>query len=58
VEYDALHDAIKREGYIIYAGLGDAARTSFRVCALGALMIEALEGFVEALSHQLSAVSR
>jgi 2-aminoethylphosphonate-pyruvate transaminase len=54
VEYDALHDAVKQEGYIIYAGLGDAARTSFRVCALGALKIEALEGFIAALERALS----
>lgn len=57
VEYEPLHDAVKQEGYVIYAGLGDAARTTFRVCALGALKIAALEGFIQALSHQLSAVS-
>ena len=46
IDYDTLHDRLKDEGYIIYAGLGDAAKTTFRVCALGALTVEALEGFI------------
>jgi 2-aminoethylphosphonate-pyruvate transaminase len=54
VEYDALHDAVKREGYVIYAGLGEAARTSFRVCALGALKVEALQGFIAVLEQALT----
>ncbi|HEU5431152.1 MAG TPA: hypothetical protein VFU81_05785, partial [Thermomicrobiales bacterium] len=53
VAYDALHDALKAEGYIIYAGLGDAAATTFRVCALGALTVEALEGFIAALERAM-----
>jgi 2-aminoethylphosphonate-pyruvate transaminase len=51
MDYDTLHDALKREGYVIYAGLGDAAKLSFRVCALGALKIEALRGFVSSLER-------
>jgi 2-aminoethylphosphonate-pyruvate transaminase len=54
IAYDELHDALKAEGYIIYAGLGEAAKTSFRVCALGALTIEALQGFVAALERAIS----
>jgi 2-aminoethylphosphonate-pyruvate transaminase len=42
IGYDELHDAVKIEGHVIYGGLGEAAKTSFRVCALGALKIEAL----------------
>jgi 2-aminoethylphosphonate-pyruvate transaminase len=53
VDYDTLHDAVKEDGYIVYAGLGDAARTSFRVCALGALTVEALEGFIAFLDSHL-----
>ncbi len=53
VAYDTLHDALKREGYIIYAGLGEAAKTTFRVCALGAITIAALEGFMAALERVL-----
>jgi 2-aminoethylphosphonate-pyruvate transaminase len=54
VNYANLHDAVKREGYVIYAGLGDAARTTFRVCTLGALELEVLSGFVESLERALA----
>jgi 2-aminoethylphosphonate-pyruvate transaminase len=53
-DYDTLHDRLKEEGYIIYAGLGDAAKTTFRVCALGALTVEALEGFIAALERVMA----
>jgi 2-aminoethylphosphonate-pyruvate transaminase len=53
VSYQNLHDALKRDGYVIYAGLGDAARTSFRVCTLGAIEIEVLADFVESLDRGL-----
>ncbi|MGI8476851.1 MAG: pyridoxal-phosphate-dependent aminotransferase family protein [Thermomicrobiales bacterium] len=54
MSYEELHDAAKAEGYVIYAGLGDSAKTSFRVCALGALKIEALQGFVTVLATTMS----
>ncbi len=54
IDYETLHDALKREGYITYAGLGEAAKTSFRICALGALTIEALSGFIAALERTLA----
>lgn len=53
IDYDTLHDELKLRGYVIYAGLGDAAKTSFRVCALGAIKIEALQGFVAALEQTI-----
>jgi 2-aminoethylphosphonate-pyruvate transaminase len=51
IDYDTLHDCLKDEGYIICAGLGNAAQTTFRVCALGALTVEALQGFVAAFKR-------
>jgi len=54
--YDELHDRLKAEGYVIYAGLGDAAKTTFRVCALGAMSVEAMEGFVATLASVLEPV--
>jgi 2-aminoethylphosphonate-pyruvate transaminase len=54
VAYDTLHDAVKRDGFVIYAGLGNAAATSFRVCALGALEVGALEGFVTSLEAAIA----
>src|ERR1035437_4971806 len=53
VSYEDLHDAVKREGYVIYAGLGEAAKTTFRVCTLGALENEVLAGFVESLDRAM-----
>jgi 2-aminoethylphosphonate-pyruvate transaminase len=53
VSYEVLHDAVKRDGYVIYAGLGEAAKTTFRVCTLGALENEVLAGFVESLDRAL-----
>ncbi len=53
VSYENLHDAVKRDGYVIYAGLGDAAKTTFRVCTLGALELEVLTGFTESLDRAL-----
>ena len=53
VSYENLHDAVKRDGYVIYAGLGEAAKTSFRVCTFGALENEVLAGFIESLDRAL-----
>jgi aspartate aminotransferase-like enzyme len=44
---------VKRDGFVIYAGLGEAAKTTFRVCTLGAIEIEVLAGFVESLERAL-----
>lgn len=52
--YDELHDSLRARGYVIYAGLGDAAKTTFRVCALGAMTVGAMEGFVATLAEVLS----
>ena len=54
VAYGDLHDALKADGYVIYAGLGDAATTTFRVCTLGALDLEVLSDFVAALERALA----
>ena len=53
VSYENLHDALKRDGYVIYAGLGDAAKSTFRVCTLGALGLDVLSDFVESLERAL-----
>ena len=43
---------------MIYAGLGDAAATNFRVCALGALEVGALQGFIASLERAIEAATR
>lgn len=35
--YDALHDSLKRAGFVIYAGQGALAATIFRVATMGAI---------------------
>lgn len=53
VEYAALHDELRSRGYVIYAGLGELARSSFRIAALGELAPEAMDGVVDALAAAL-----
>ncbi len=35
VEYAALHDRLRAEGFVIYAGLGQLAEHSFRIATMG-----------------------
>jgi 2-aminoethylphosphonate-pyruvate transaminase len=46
--YDPLHDAMKRRGYVIYAGQGDIRTYAFRVSNMGTLTPRDVEGVVEA----------
>ena len=46
--YDALHDAMKRRGYIIYAGQGQIRTYAFRVSNMGTLTPEDMAGVVDA----------
>ncbi len=48
--YDALHDAMKRRGYIIYAGQGEIRSYAFRVSNMGTLTPEDMAGVVEAFA--------
>jgi 2-aminoethylphosphonate-pyruvate transaminase len=48
VSYDPLHDAMKRRGYIIYAGQGALKRYAFRVANMGTLTPRDMEGVVAA----------
>jgi 2-aminoethylphosphonate-pyruvate transaminase len=51
--YDILHDAMKRRGYIIYAGQGDIRTYAFRVANLGVLTPRDMEGVVAAFADSL-----
>ena len=53
VAYTELHDELKARGYVIYAGLGEASLTTFRICALGELAPAAMDGVVAALGDVL-----
>jgi 2-aminoethylphosphonate-pyruvate transaminase len=52
--YDPLHDAMKRRGYVIYAGQGDIRTYAFRVANMGTLTPEDMQGVVEAFRASLA----
>jgi 2-aminoethylphosphonate-pyruvate transaminase len=51
--YDPLHDAMKRRGYIIYAGQGDIRSYAFRVANMGTLTPKDMEAVVAAFAASL-----
>ncbi len=51
--YDPLHDAMKRRGYVIYAGQGDIRTYAFRVANMGTLTPRDMEGVVAAFAAVL-----
>jgi 2-aminoethylphosphonate-pyruvate transaminase len=48
VTYDRLHDAMKRRGYVIYAGQGALKTYAFRVSNMGTLTPDDMRGVVAA----------
>jgi 2-aminoethylphosphonate-pyruvate transaminase len=56
VAYDPLHDAMKRRGYIIYAGQGDIRKYAFRVSNMGTLTPLDMQGVVDAFRASLAEV--
>ncbi|HEV8473766.1 MAG TPA: 2-aminoethylphosphonate--pyruvate transaminase [Methylomirabilota bacterium] len=53
VTYDALHDAMKRRGYVIYAGQGDIRTYGFRVSNMGTLTPRDMARVVEAFAASI-----
>jgi 2-aminoethylphosphonate-pyruvate transaminase len=51
--YGPLHDAMKRRGYIIYAGQGNIRTYAFRVANMGTLTPEDMRGVVAAFAESL-----
>jgi 2-aminoethylphosphonate-pyruvate transaminase len=51
--YDPLHDAMKRRGYIIYAGQGDLRTYAFRVANIGTLTPADMAAVVSAFAASL-----
>jgi 2-aminoethylphosphonate-pyruvate transaminase len=51
--YDPLHDAMKRRGYIIYAGQGSIRTFAFRVANMGTLGPDDMRGVVAAFAASL-----
>ena len=53
VTYAGLHDAMKRRGYVIYAGQGQIATYAFRVANMGTLTPADMEKVVAAFASSL-----
>ncbi len=49
--YTDLHDRLKEEGYVIYAGQGGLSGEMFRVATMGELSLSTLRDFLGALGH-------
>jgi 2-aminoethylphosphonate-pyruvate transaminase len=56
--YDALHDAMKRRGYVIYAGQGQIRTYAFRVSNMGTLTPKDMHGVVAAFAESLAELGR
>jgi 2-aminoethylphosphonate-pyruvate transaminase len=54
VAYDALHDAMKRRGFIIHAGQGDIRTYAFRVSNMGTLTPRDMDRVVDAFAASLA----
>jgi 2-aminoethylphosphonate-pyruvate transaminase len=54
MSYDALHDAMKRRGYVIYAGQGDLRTYAFRVANMGTLTPTDMDGVVAAFEEAIA----
>jgi 2-aminoethylphosphonate-pyruvate transaminase len=58
VSFADLHDPLRDDGYIIYAGQGELADAIFRIATLGNVDVPALEGFIARLEVVLGRVRR
>jgi 2-aminoethylphosphonate-pyruvate transaminase len=53
VAYATLHDALKREGFVIYAGQGGLAQSIFRIANMGEVTAGDLQRMLQALAGSL-----
>jgi len=54
LDYAALHDGLKRQGFVIYSGQGKLAETIFRVSTMGAIATADIPRFLDAVATLLS----
>jgi 2-aminoethylphosphonate-pyruvate transaminase len=53
VSYETLHDALKAEGFVIYAGQGDLAKSLFRISTMGNLTAADMDRLLAAFARLL-----
>ncbi len=51
IGYPALHDALKTDGFVIYAGQGDLSRTLFRISTMGEVSPDDIERLLECVAR-------
>jgi 2-aminoethylphosphonate-pyruvate transaminase len=51
--YQTLHDRLKEQGYVIYAGQGGLEHKIFRIANMGALTVQQIEGFLQTFERVL-----
>jgi 2-aminoethylphosphonate-pyruvate transaminase len=53
ITYPVLHDALKADGFVIYAGQGDLSKTLFRISTMGDLASSDIERLIESVARVL-----
>jgi len=51
IDYETLHDALKENGFVIYAGQGDLSKTLFRISCMGEISDQDMERFVTVMGN-------
>ncbi len=54
IGYDALHDALKARGFVIYAGQGNLSSRLFRISTMGAITAEDVDRLVDAVRETIA----
>ncbi len=55
--YQDLHDRLKEQGYVIYAGQGTLSTQMFRVATMGELSLQTLQDFLDVLGGVIGGTS-
>ena len=53
VTYTQLHDVLKAEGFVIYAGQGDLSKTLFRISTMGAVRSSDMNRLLKCFAQQV-----
>lgn len=54
IDYSEFHDQLKRNGYVIYAGQGELAKSIFRISTMGAINRGDMERFLCVIQEMMS----
>ena len=58
LSYTALHDALKAQGYVIYAGQGNLSKILFRISTMGNVSAADIERLLKCFSRLLEEAGR